>query len=73
MTDPISDMLTRIRNAGRALLPTDAPYLTQITTPTQAGAALGMRDVLMNVVASDTFRMRRGDTSTPTASTGAMP
>jgi ribosomal protein S8 len=22
MTDPISDMLTRIRNAGRALLPT---------------------------------------------------
>ena len=27
MTDPISDMLTRIRNAGRALLPTvEMPY-----------------------------------------------
>jgi hypothetical protein len=58
---------------GRALQPTDTPYLTQITTPTQAGAVLGMRDVLMNVVANDTFRMRRGDTTTPTTSTGAMP
>jgi hypothetical protein len=45
---------------GRALLPTDAPYLTAITTAPKTGS-LGMQDVLMNVVASDTFRMRRGD------------
>jgi hypothetical protein len=52
---------------GRALLPTDAPYLTDITTPS-SGSSLGVRDVLMNVVASDTFRMRRGD-PTPTTTT----
>jgi hypothetical protein len=45
---------------GRALLATDSPYLADITHIAQAGA-LGFRDVLMNVVASDTFRMRRGD------------
>jgi uncharacterized protein DUF1592/uncharacterized protein DUF1588/uncharacterized protein DUF1587/uncharacterized protein DUF1595/uncharacterized protein DUF1585 len=45
---------------GRTLLPTDAPYLTQIATAPKTGS-LGVRDVLMNVVASDTFRMRRGD------------
>ena len=45
---------------GRAELPTDPPYLAQITTSTQSGG-LGVRDVLMNVVANDTFRMRRGD------------
>jgi len=45
---------------GRTLLPTDAPYLTQIATAPKTGS-LGVRDVLMNVVASDTFRMRRGE------------
>jgi len=54
---------------GRQLLPTDKPYLTDITKASQAGG-LGVRDVLMNVVASDTFRMRRGD---PTLNTGAQP
>jgi hypothetical protein len=48
---------------GRALLSTDAPYLADITTPA-ASTSLGMRDVLMNFVASDTFRMRRGDDTT---------
>jgi hypothetical protein len=54
---------------GRALSRTDQPYLKAITTP-PAGGTLGVRDILMNLVASDTFRMRRGD---PTTSTGAMP
>jgi Protein of unknown function (DUF1592)/Protein of unknown function (DUF1588)/Protein of unknown function (DUF1587)/Protein of unknown function (DUF1595)/Protein of unknown function (DUF1585) len=54
---------------GRQLLATDKPYLTDITTAPQTGS-LGVRDVLMNVVASDTFRMRRGD---PTITTGAKP
>jgi len=54
---------------GRDLLPSDAPYLTDITAAA-AGASVGMRDVLMNVVASDTFRMRRGD---PTTMTGVKP
>ena len=54
---------------GRQLLPSDKPYLTDITTASQAGS-LGVRDVLMNVVASDTFRMRRGDS---TISTGVKP
>jgi hypothetical protein len=54
---------------GRLLLPTDKPYLTDITTAPKAGS-LGVRDVLMNVVASDTFRMRRGD---PSITTGAKP
>jgi hypothetical protein len=54
---------------GRALLTTDAPYLADITTAPQTGS-LGVRDVLMNVVASDTFRMRRGDPTTTT--TGGM-
>lgn len=55
---------------GRDVLPTDAPYLTDITGGTAAAAGVGLRDVLMNVVASDTFRMRRGD---PTTMTGAKP
>jgi hypothetical protein len=54
---------------GRALLPSDAPYLSDITA-SSAAASVGMRDVLMNVVASDTFRMRRGD---PTTMTGVKP
>ena len=54
---------------GRALLPTDTPYLNIITTEPKTGS-LGMRDVLMNVVASDTFRMRRGDNTT--SPTGVM-
>jgi hypothetical protein len=50
---------------GRALFvtgatTTDVPYLSEITTAPQSGS-LGVRDVLMNVVASDTFRMRRGE------------
>jgi hypothetical protein len=45
---------------GRAAEPSDRPYLADITRDPQAGV-LGFRDVLMNVVASDTFRMRRGD------------
>lgn len=46
---------------GRALVATDTPYLAQITTPAQGGGALGVGDVLTNVVSNDTFRMRRGD------------
>ncbi len=53
---------------GRALVPTDSPYLADITAVPQSGT-LGVRDVLMNLVASDTFRMRRGDT---TPSMGVM-
>jgi len=47
---------------GRTLqLPgTDTPYLAQIATAPKTGS-LGVQDVLMNVVASDTFRMRRGE------------
>ena len=50
---------------GRTLLltgttATDLPYVAQITTPPQTGS-LGLSDVLMNVVANDTFRMRRGE------------
>lgn len=48
---------------------TDQPYLADIVAPPQTGSA-GVRDVLLNVVASDTFRMRRGD---PTTSTGGTP
>jgi len=48
---------------------TDQPYLADIIAPPQTGSA-GVRDVLMNVVASETFRMRRGD---PTTSTGGTP
>ena len=44
---------------GRTLLTTDAPYITDITT--SSSGSLGVRDVLMNVVASDTFRMRHGE------------
>ncbi|MES1165369.1 MAG: DUF1592 domain-containing protein, partial [Verrucomicrobiota bacterium] len=55
---------------GRALTATDKPYLADITTSHQTGG-IGVRDVLLNVVASDTFRMRRGDPTTTT--TGGMP
>jgi hypothetical protein len=55
---------------GRALVGTDKPYLADITASQQPGG-LGVRDVLLKVVASDTFRMRRGDPMTTT--TGGMP
>jgi hypothetical protein len=54
---------------GRQLVASDNPYLADITSAPPTGA-LGVRDVLMNVVASDTFRMRRGD---PTIATGVKP
>ena len=54
---------------GRDLLATDGPYLGDITTAPSNGS-LGVRDVLLNVIASDTFRMRRGD---PTIPAGAKP
>jgi Protein of unknown function (DUF1592)/Protein of unknown function (DUF1588)/Protein of unknown function (DUF1595)/Protein of unknown function (DUF1585) len=44
---------------GRTLLASDAPYVADIATG--SNGSLGMRDVLMNVVASDTFRMRHGE------------
>ena len=44
---------------GRTLASSDTPYLADITTA--SNGTLGVRDVLMNVVASDTFRMRRGE------------
>jgi hypothetical protein len=44
---------------GRAIVPSDTPYLSAIATG--SNGSLGMRDILMNVVASDTFRMRRGE------------
>jgi len=46
---------------GRTLSAADQPYLATITQAPQTGS-LGVRDVLMNVVASDTFRMRHGET-----------
>jgi hypothetical protein len=49
-----------VYSLGRALQAADQPYLADITRVARAGA-LGFRDILMNVVASDTFRMRRGD------------
>lgn len=56
---------------GRDLLPSDAPYLADIGGGSAAaGSTVGLRDVLMNIVASDTFRMRRGD---PTTMTGVKP
>ena len=57
---------------GRDLLSTDKPYLADITAAPTTGS-LGVRDVLRNVVASDTFRMRRGDPTTSTTLTGAKP
>jgi hypothetical protein len=44
---------------GRTLLSSDSPYVTDIAGG--SSGSLGVRDVLMNVVASDTFRMRRGE------------
>lgn len=44
---------------GRAIVPSDGPYLNAIATG--SNGTLGVRDVLMNVVASDAFRMRRGE------------
>lgn len=54
---------------GRAIQPTDSPYLTDIVKAPASGQ-LGVRDVVMNVVVSDTFRMRRGDPAS--ATTGGM-
>lgn len=45
---------------GRAAQASDRVYLADITKAPSTGQ-LGLRDVVMNVVASDTFRMRRGD------------
>jgi hypothetical protein len=44
---------------GRTIAPSDAPYITTIVTG--SSGAVGVRDVLMNVVASDPFRMRHGE------------
>jgi Protein of unknown function (DUF1588)/Protein of unknown function (DUF1592)/Protein of unknown function (DUF1585) len=44
---------------GRTILPSDAPYLAAIAKG--SSGTLGVRDVLMNVALSDTFRMRRGE------------
>ncbi|MES1173284.1 MAG: DUF1592 domain-containing protein [Myxococcales bacterium] len=44
---------------GRTILPSDAPYVALIAKG--ASGTLGVRDILMNVAASDTFRMRRGE------------
>jgi hypothetical protein len=44
---------------GRTLAPSDAPYLAAIAKG--SNGTLGVRDVITNVVASDTFRMRRGE------------
>jgi hypothetical protein len=48
---------------GRAIEPSDTPYLAQITTAPPSGA-IGVRDLVLDVVANDTFRMRRGDNTT---------
>jgi hypothetical protein len=53
---------------GRSLQATDQPYIASITKAPSNGG-VGVRDILMNVVASDTFRMRHGD---PTTATGGM-
>jgi Protein of unknown function (DUF1592)/Protein of unknown function (DUF1588)/Protein of unknown function (DUF1587)/Protein of unknown function (DUF1595)/Protein of unknown function (DUF1585) len=45
---------------GRAIVLGDTPYLTDIATASKGGT-VGVRDMLMNVVASDTFRMRHGE------------
>jgi hypothetical protein len=44
---------------GRTITPADAPYLAEIAKG--SNGVLGVRDILMNVAASDTFRMRRGE------------
>jgi hypothetical protein len=48
---------------GRAIQPSDTPYIAQITTAPQSGQ-IGVRDLVLNVVSNDTFRMRRGDDTT---------
>jgi Protein of unknown function (DUF1592)/Protein of unknown function (DUF1588)/Protein of unknown function (DUF1585) len=53
---------------GRSVRPADQAYLQDIAKPS-SGSALGVRDILLNVVASDTFRMRHGD---PTPAPGGM-
>ena len=45
---------------GRSLVDRDQGYIDQMVKAT-GGAKLGVRDLLMNVVASDAFRMRRGE------------
>lgn len=53
---------------GRSVRPADQPYLQDISKPS-SGSALGVRDILLNVIASDPFRMRHGD---PTPAPGGM-
>ena len=52
---------------GRAVKASDRPYLSDIVKAPATGQ-VGVRDIIMNVVASDTFRMRRGEPGT----TGGM-
>jgi hypothetical protein len=42
---------------GRTISASDAPYLAAIAKD----SSVGVRDIVMNVAASDTFRMRRGE------------
>jgi hypothetical protein len=44
---------------GRTITASDTPYLAAIAKG--SNGVLGVRDILMNVAASDTFRMRRGE------------
>jgi hypothetical protein len=44
---------------GRAIAPTDAPYVADIVGSTRN--TIGVRQVLMNLIASDVFRTRRGE------------
>lgn len=57
---------------GRSPTAHDEPYLETIAA---AGSSAGVRDLLMNIVASDTFRMRRGEpeSHTPEGQTGLQP
>ncbi|HXI55184.1 MAG TPA: DUF1585 domain-containing protein, partial [Polyangia bacterium] len=53
---------------GRAIGDGDGGYVSDVAKA-PGGAKLGVRDLLMNVVASDPFRMRRGEPAT----TGGKP
>ena len=44
---------------GRTLRETDRPYLDDLGQP--IAAAVGLRDLLTRIVASDPFRQRRGE------------
>ncbi|MEO5767713.1 MAG: DUF1592 domain-containing protein, partial [Polyangia bacterium] len=56
---------------GRTLLPGDEGYVADIASPASAAASPGVRDILNRVVASDSFRMRHGESAT--AGGGAKP